>query len=81
MKLETKIREQDDKLIIVLSDLVVRSGGLNAGDVFEVELQGKVVTIRNKQAANVSLDKLEEEKNAEDVYSRILREEELVLAK
>ena len=54
---------------------------MNAGDVFEVELQGKVVTIRNKQAANVSLDKLEEEKNAEDVYSRILREEELVLAK
>ena len=80
MKLETKIKEQENKLIIVLSDIVVKSGGLNVGDVFEIELQDKVITIRNKQTTNKSLDKLITE-NIEGLYSRILKQEELVLAK
>ena len=80
MKLETKIKEQENKLIIVLSDIVVKSGGLNVGDVLEIELQDKVITIRNKQTTNKSLDKLITE-NIEGLYSRILKQEELVLAK
>ena len=79
MKLETKIKERGNRLIIVLSDLVVKRGGLNEGDVLEIELQDTAITIRNKLTKG-ALDK-EGTECTEDVYSRILRQEELVLAK
>jgi hypothetical protein len=80
LKFETRIKERDNDLFIVLSNLVVKKGGLEVGDILEIELQGTNLTIKNKQVEMMSLDKIVSE-NTEDIVSKTLREEELILAK
>jgi hypothetical protein len=80
LKFETRIKERDNDLFIVLSNLVVKKGGLEVGDILEIELQGTNLTIKNKQVEMMSLDKIVSE-NTEDIVSKTLREDELILAK
>jgi hypothetical protein len=80
LKFETRIKERDNDLFIVLSNLVVKKWGLEVGDILEIELQGTNLTIKNKQVEMMSLDKIVFE-NTEDIFSKTLREDELILAK
>jgi hypothetical protein len=80
LKFETRIKERDNDLFIVLSNLVVKKWGLEVGDILEIELQGTNLTIKNKQVEMMSLDKIVSE-NTEDIFSKTLREDELILAK
>jgi hypothetical protein len=80
LKIETRIRERDNKLIIILSDLVVKKGKLKSGDVLKIQLQNTEMTITNKPKESASLEKVANEE-AEDIFSKTLREEELILAK
>ena len=80
MRLETRIKKRDNKLIIELSKSVIKRGELKEGDILEINLQETNMTISNKPRENPSLNKIIIEDN-EDIYSKTLREEELFLAK
>ena len=80
MKLETKIQQRGNKLVIVLSDLLVKKGAIKAGDLFEVEIQDKTIIIKNKNAPKLQLEEIITT-NATSIFSKTLSEEELILAK
>ena len=80
MRLETRIKKRDNKLIIELSKSVIKRGELKEGDILEIDLQETNMTISNKPRETPSLNNIIIEDN-EDIYSKTLREEELFLAK
>ena len=80
MKLKARITKRENKLIITLSNLVVKTAGLKEGDVLDIELQGNNMFITNSQLDLVSLAKKIVPKT-EDIYSKTLLEKELYLAK
>ena len=75
MKVETTIKKIDNRLGIIIPQSAITNANLHAGDVLKIIIQGKNMLI--------SLDNNESNARArnDDIYSRILKENQFVLAK
>ena len=75
MKVETIIKKIDNRLGIIIPQSAITNANLHVGDVLKIHIQGKNMLI--------SLDNNESNARArnDDIYSRILKENQFVLAK
>ena len=80
MNVSTRIKEVDDRLVIVIPKIIARNGELNPGDKLTINLQGKKMTIENSTIDELLMEKISNNLS-EDVFSKTLTNEELILAK
>jgi len=80
LKVSTRIKEVDDRLVIVIPTIIARNGELNQGDKLTINLQGKKMTIENSTIDELLMEKISNNLS-EDVFSKTLTNEELILAK
>jgi antitoxin component of MazEF toxin-antitoxin module len=77
MILETKIKKFGNKLVIILPKSAIKKAELIAGDHLEINIRGRNMTIARIESSPKKI--IEDVKD--DIYSKTLREEQLILAK
>ena len=80
MKVETTIKKIDNRLGIIIPQSAITNANLHAGDVLKIIIQGKNMLISLDNNESNIIDPVVNHGN-DDIYSRILKENQLVLAK
>ena len=76
MKLTIRVKKINDKLAIILPNLVAEKAELKEGDALDVSVKRQSLSITNQEADKaITID------NGEDIFRKILKEEQLILAK
>jgi len=81
MKVETTIKKIDNRLGIIIPQSAITNANLHAGDVLKIIIQGKNMLISLDNNESNIIDPVVNHENDDDIYSRILKENQLVLAK
>ena len=79
MKTRIKIRKIKDKYTIILPNFLINNTGLEDGSILTVNVNENTINITNIDIEQSTVPDTIEENF--DVYSKILKEEELILAK
>ena len=80
MKVETTIKKIDNRLGIIIPQSAIMNANLHAGDVLKIHIQGKNMLIYLDNNESNIIDPVVNH-GKDDIYSRILKENQLVLAK
>ena len=81
MKVETTIKKIGDRLGIIIPRSVITNANLQKGDVLKIHIQGKNMLFSLDNNESNIIDPVVIHQRNDDIYSRILKENQLVLAK
>jgi len=80
LKVSTRIKGVDDRLLLEIPKIIVKNGNLKPGDKLVITLQGEKLMIENRVDSKKWIEKIAKV-CPEDIFSTTLTEEELILAK
>ena len=81
MRLEIKIKKIGSRLGIIIPRSVITNARLGDGDVLNIHIEDNKMIITSDDNKSALLDRVTVPPSVEDIFSRTLRDNQLILAK